>query len=147
MNERIGQARSLAARQAADVKTREHIDSLAASAKQLEEKSVAMTRNLKSLDLLKANMLAALPIPGASIADGDLLINGIKFDRLNMAERMRIAIELAKLKARDLGLILVDEAEHFDSATWDAFRQAATESGLQFVAARVADSDLEVQAQ
>ena len=139
LNEQIGNARAGAERQAADAKTREHIATLSVLAKTLEEKSAGMTLRLETLGGLRSDLLATLPIPGASISDGELLINGIKFDRLNMAERMRIAIEIAKLKAGDLGLILVDELESFDSFTWCQFEAAALESGLQFVAAKVSD--------
>jgi len=127
------------------VSTREFIATLEADAEKLEGEAHKLTEAGDGLAALKGRLLQNIPIPGLEIRDGNILLNGIAFEHVNDAERYRIAIEVARLKAGELGLIVLDRAEIFDSASWESFRQAALASGLQIVAARVSDGPLEVQ--
>lgn len=125
--------------------TRKNIAQFRHDAGIAEQLSEVMTSQLEQLDALKADLLKALPIPGLEIADGQVLVGGIPFDRVNDAEKYRIAIEIGKLRSGDLPLLVVDRAEIFDASNWAEFQKAAKASGVQIIAARVTEGDLSVQ--
>jgi len=125
--------------------TRELVTRLNTEASQYEEKSELLTTMLKKLEALKASLLENLPIKGMEISDGQLLVNGLPFDRVNDAEKHRIAVEIMRLNHRDLGLMVLDRAEIFDSKSWESFKTACKKAGLPIFAARVTDSDLTVR--
>lgn len=105
----------------------------------LEEESAAQTRALEALDAYKLELLASLPIAGIEIRDGEILRAGVPFDHLNTAQQVEIAVEVAKLRAGPLGVICVDGLELLDAQHFEAFRQAAVDSGLQMFVTRVGD--------
>lgn len=119
--------------------TREQIAILRTEANTLEEDSARMTSALAKLDAYKAELLGALPVPGLEIVDGELIRHGIAFDRLNTAQKVEIAVEIAKLRAGELGIICVDGLELMDTEHFEAFRTQALESNLQMFVTRVAD--------
>lgn len=116
-----------------------------AKAAELEVLSNKMTAHLGELEGLKSALLQSLPIAGLEVVDGQVLVNGIPFDRVNTAQQFRIAIAIAQARAGDLGVILVDRAEIFDSANWEDFQRAVAESGAQVLAARVGEGPLSVE--
>ncbi|HSW40817.1 MAG TPA: hypothetical protein VLL97_15145, partial [Acidobacteriota bacterium] len=104
-----------------------------------------LTHTLGQLEILKANLLETLPIQGLEIKDGDIHVGGIPFDRVNTAERVRLAIEVAKLRAGTLPLVCVDGLECLDPETFEAFKAEAMQSGLQFVVSRVTHGPLSIE--
>lgn len=104
-----------------------------------------LTDMLRQLDNLKAGLLTGIPIAGLEIADGQLLVNSLPFDRINDSEKNRIAVEIMRLHHGELGLMVLDRAEIFDSNSWEAFKTACKAAGMQILAARVTDSELVVR--
>lgn len=100
---------------------------------------------LDALDALKKRLLENLPIPGVEVRDGDIYAGGIPFDRLNTAKKVAIALKVARLRAGECGLVLVDNLECLDAKTFEAFESAAVKSGLQFIVTRVSDGPLKVE--
>jgi len=107
----------------------------------------ALSQALEALEGLKRSIMERTPIKGVTIQEGEILVDGVPFDRVNEARRIQVALEIARLRAGRLPLILVDDAEHFDSVNMAKFRAAAAKAGLQIVAARVCDADLTVHAE
>lgn len=104
------------------------------------------TKAIEDIDAYKAELLKGLPIPGLEVIDGELYRNGVVFDRLNTAQQVEIAVEIAKLRACDLKVACVDGIECLDAATFEAFRSSAINSGLQLFVSRVShDPDAEFQ--
>lgn len=115
---------------------------------ELETLTADATRQTQALDALnnyKAELLSSLPIPGVEVRDGELYRNGVVFDRLNTAQKVEIAVELAKLRAADLGVVCVDGLELLDSSTFEAFRDSALESKLQLFVTRVGDNNFSIE--
>lgn len=115
---------------------------------ELETLTADATRQTQALDALnnyKAELLSSLPIPGVEVRDGELYRNGVVFDRLNTAQKVEIAVELAKLRAADLGVVCVDGLELLDSSTFEAFRDSALESKLQLFITRVGDNNFSIE--
>lgn len=125
--------------------TRETIARLVGEMDGLKADSQARTDALEALEAYKAELLSSLPIPGLEVIEGKLFRNGIPFDRLNTKQQVDIAVEIAKLRAGELGLICVDGLELIAPEHFDAFRDSAEQSGLQLIISRVADGPLEVR--
>lgn len=111
---------------------------------QLIEDATAQTTALESIDKYKADLLASLPIPGLVVTDGEIYLNGVVFDRLNTASQVWIAVEIAKLRAKELGIVCVDGLELLDPATFEEFKARALESGLQLFVTRVSGEEFAV---
>jgi len=99
-----------------------------------------MTRALGGLEHLKEELTANLPISGLEIRDGELYLDGIKFSRWNEARRVTTAIELARLSAGSLGLVVVDGLERLNGETFEAFSEyLKNDETSQYVVTRVTD--------
>lgn len=126
-------------------KTREIIASSEKDAARAEAGSKALSHAIDELDALKVSLLEKLPIKGLEIREGQVLVDGVPFERVNRARQIEIAVKVAQLRAGNIGLIVVDDTEHLDSESFAAFEAAAAGAGLQFLAARVSDRDLSVR--
>ena len=144
LKEKIGHARAMVEQQAQAEKAREFIAKMEAEADSMKEQSTALTSALSKLEVLKASLLEKLPIPGLSVQDGDIYLDGIPFDRVNTARKVAVAIEVAKLRAGELGLVAVDGLELLDAKTFTEFKKSAAKSNVQFVISRVSEGPLTV---
>ena len=127
--------------------TRDNIRHLRSEVEQLETDSAKHTTALDALDAYKSELLAALPIPGLVVTkDGELERNGVPFQRLNKAQQVAIAVDIAKMRAGDLRVVCVDELESLDSEARDELLRLAEEADLQFFVTRVSDGPLTVNA-
>jgi DNA repair exonuclease SbcCD ATPase subunit len=124
--------------------TLETIKTLREEAANLEGIVAKKTASLAALDAYKTELLSSLPVPGLEVVNGKVLRNGIPFDRLNTAQQVQVAIEIAKLRAGKLGLICVDGIELLDPSSYSEFKQQALDSGLQMIIARVDSNHLSI---
>ena len=124
--------------------TKEVIQKMICEHAMLKRDSEELTDSLDALEAYKSELLASLPISGLAVIDGRVFRNGIEFDRLNTAQQVEIAVEIAKLRAGELGLICVDGLELLDHEAYDAFRVHAATSGLQMIVSRVGDGPLKI---
>jgi DNA repair exonuclease SbcCD ATPase subunit len=143
--EKITKAEALEKEHHRASKTREIIAASEKEAARAETASKALSHAIDELDALKASLLEKLPIKGLEIREGQVLVDGIPFERLNRARQIEVALKIAQLRAGNIGLIVVDDTEHLDSESFAAFEAAAAGAGLQFLAARVSDGDLSVR--
>lgn len=119
--------------------------------KKMEEELVTLTldadqqsESIKLIDEYKNQLLESLPIRGLEVVQGDIYRDGVQFDRLNTAQQVDIAVEIAKLRAGNLKICCVDGIELLDSAAFEAFKQKALESGLQLFVSKVSDAPFKV---
>jgi DNA repair exonuclease SbcCD ATPase subunit len=124
--------------------TRTFVATLKGDADVLDSKGNALTAAIDKVDALKVKLASELPIPGLEITPDGLTLDGIPFARVNKAKQIQVALSVAKLQAGEFGLVVLDDCEHLDTKSLASFEEAAQLSGLQFVAARVTDSELEV---
>ena len=123
--------------------TRDIIAQMELEARLEKTHSEALTAALERLDALKASKLASLPIPGMEIEPGQVWYdagdgNGrIQFNRLNGAKQVQLSLKVARLRARDCKLVLVDGIERLDPEMFAAFEKAAVASDFQFICTRV----------
>lgn len=124
--------------------TRDNIKNLRSEADQLQEDADSQTTALEALQAYKVELLASLPISGLEVRDGEIFRNDIPFDRLNSQQQVEIAVEIAKLRAGELGVICVDGLELLDREHFETFRDRAKDSGLQLFVTRVTDGEFAV---
>jgi DNA repair exonuclease SbcCD ATPase subunit len=103
------------------------------------------TASLDSIDAYKSVLLNSLPIPGLEVKAGEVFRHGLAFDRLNTAQQVEIAIEIAKLRAGDLAICCVDRFECLSPATFEEFKKHAETSGLQLFITRVEPGALTIR--
>lgn len=113
--------------------------------KELQEDAERQTKALEAIDAYKVELLSSLPIPGLEVIDGELFRNGVPFDRLNTAQQVEIAVEIAKLRAGELKVCCVDGLELLSSETFEAFRDRAIASDLQLFVTRVKDGEFSIK--
>jgi len=126
--------------------TRETIDKMHADLEALKTEADGYTEALDRLAAYRSELLESLPIKGLSVRDGEIYFGDVVFDRLNSAEQVKVAVEVAKLRAGTLGLVCVDGIERLDPEEFEAFREQAIASGVQLVVTRVGDGPLAVEA-
>ncbi len=117
-------------------KTREDILTASNDVHDLEKDSEKQSNQIAELDKYKIELLADLPVAGLEIADGDIVFNGINFDRVNEAEKVKIAVQIAKLRAGELGIICVDGIEKLDQENFDLFKAEMLKTDLQLFTTR-----------
>jgi energy-coupling factor transporter ATP-binding protein EcfA2 len=144
VKERLAVLRQLDKQTFAIEQTKKTIVEYQEEVKTRESLSSELTTALAKLDAIKLSMLQNLPIEGLEIVEGEIYRHGIAFDRLNMAQQVELAIELARLRAGKLGLICVDGLERLDSETFNEFKTKAIESSLQMFVCRVTNSELSI---
>lgn len=127
-------------------KTRELISQYENERLEIENNSNELSEALSRLEAVKLNKLQNLPIKGLEIKEGEIYKDGVVFDRLNTAEQIKVAVEVAKLRAGELKLVCVDGLERFDQKTYDMFKKAMQKSGLQAIVTRVSNEDLTIKA-
>lgn len=125
--------------------TLEVINQMERDLEQLVEDADKQTKAIADIEAYKNELLESLPIPGLEVRDGEIYRHGIQFDRLNTAQQVEIAVEIAKLRAGELGVVCVDGLELLDKEAFEAFRDRCLESGLQLFVSRVSDEEFQVK--
>jgi hypothetical protein len=124
----------------------ETVKQMESELEELQSDVEAQTKALNDIDAYKLELLKSLPIPGVEIIDGEIYRDGVVFDRLNTAQQVQIAVEIAKLRAGELGICCVDRLECLDPEAFDEFRRQILESGLQLFVTTVSGEDFNIQA-
>lgn len=110
----------------------------------LSEQAETLTDSLTKLDELHKSKLAAANIAGLSIQDGEVYIDGTRWEHVNTARKVQFCLSVARLRAGELGVVCLDNMECLDESVFAAFEMAAKKTDLQFFVTRVADQDLEI---
>ena len=124
--------------------TRQFIASQNAEAQTMEAKSEALTTAINKIEALKTRLASELPIPGLEITADGLTLDGVPFQRVNLAKQFMVSMSVGKLQAGEFGLMLADNIEHLDAKSRAAFKEGAQLCGLQVIAACVDDAELKV---
>ena len=108
-------------------------------AKQYDE----LTEQLSKVRHQKTELLdnAELPLPGLSVADGELTYNGQKWDNMSGSERLRVATAIVRKLNPECGFVLLDKLEQMDLKTLEEFGEWLQQEGLQAIATRVSTGD------
>ncbi len=93
----------------------------------------ALTEKLKRIDAIKENMLsgAVMPIAGLSIAEGDVVFNGIAFKDCSHAERLKISMAIGMVLNPKIRVMRITDGEKFDSDSWKIIHELADANDFQ----------------
>jgi energy-coupling factor transporter ATP-binding protein EcfA2 len=144
--EQLAEAKLRVEEQARADGVRDTIAQQQAGAEASEAAAAALTQAIDGLRRLRAEQAATLPIHGVEIVDGDVRIDGTPWSTTNTSRRIRLAVELAKLRAGALRAIVVDDLEHLDPAAFAEFCAEAAAADVQIFGARVTAGPLSVEA-
>lgn len=86
------------------------------------------------LDLLAG---AQMPLPGLSVAEGELVYQGQRWDNMSASEQLRVAVAVVRRLNPKCGFVLLDKLEQMDLPTLQEFGSWLEADGLQVIATRV----------
>lgn len=86
------------------------------------------------LDLLAG---AQMPLPGLSVAEGELVYQGQRWDNMSASEQLRVAVAVVRRLNPKCGFVLLDKLEQMDLPTLQEFGSWLEAEGLQVIATRV----------
>lgn len=103
----------------------------------------ALSKELDDVRQAKTNLLqgADLPLPGLSVADGELLYNGYRWDGMSGADQLKVATAIVRKLNPKCGFVLLDKLEQMDMDTLREFGEWLEKEGLQAIATRVSTGD------
>ena len=84
---------------------------------------------------------AELPLPGLSVADGELVYNGQKWDNMSGSDRLKVATAIVRKLNPKCGFVLLDKLEQMDLQTLREFGAWLEQEGLQAIATRVSTGE------
>lgn len=148
VSEQIATIRANADRVAEIRNTREMVERFKSEVESLDGKAEALTAGLESLAVLKSQLLAALPIEGLEVVGKEIRVNKVPYDSLNTAQRIRLAVQVAALRAKSqtLPCIFIDGAEAFDAEQYAVLVDELKKTGAQVFISKVTSGDLKVTA-
>lgn len=124
-----------------NVKVRANLDKDKAEmdAQQYKNEYDSMTAKLNDVQQKKIDLLenAALPLPGLSVADGELTYNGQKWDNMSGSDQLKVSTAIVRRLNPNCGFVLLDKLEQMDLDTMRDFGAWLEREGLQAIATRV----------
>jgi len=115
----------------ADRQRRAELEQQAAAA---EQEAAELTARMEERSRQRAEAIAsaAMPIPGLSFGDGEVLYNGLPFDQASSAEQLRVSVAIAMAANPKLRVLRIKDGSLLD------------ENSLQMIAEMAADQDYQV---
>jgi hypothetical protein len=112
-------------------------------ASELGEQVESLTNRLEEIRQQRQQLLssATLPLPGLSIADGELIYNGQRWDCMSGSDQLRVAVAIVRQLRPECRFVLIDKLEQMDLGTLAAFGEWLEAEGLQAIATRVSTGD------
>lgn len=127
--------------------TLKNITAMEVDLEKYQDDAMRLEKIMANLDGYKATLLASLPIPGLEVRAGEIFRDDVAFDRLNTAQQVWIAVEIAKLRTGNLGCCCVDGLELLDPQAYEEFKLQAENSGLQMFISKVTGEDFAINPQ
>ena len=112
-------------------------------ASELGEQVESLTNRLEEIRQQRQQLLssATLPLPGLSIADGELIYNDQRWDCMSGSDQLRVAVAIVRQLRPECRFVLIDKLEQMDLGTLVAFGEWLEAEGLQAIATRVSTGD------
>lgn len=105
-----------------------------------------LTEKIEKARNLPATILkqCTLPIKDLTIENGKPLIKGLPISNLSTGETIELCVDIAVAKSNSLKLILLDGMESISTEERNQLYEICKKKGLQFIATRTTDTELEV---
>lgn len=84
---------------------------------------------------------ASLPLPGLSVADGELTFNGQKWDNMSGSDQLKVSTAIVRKLNPNCGFVLIDKLEQMDINTLNEFSAWLESENLQAIATRVSSGE------
>ena len=84
---------------------------------------------------------ADMPLPGLSVAEGELTYHGQRWDNMSGSEQLQVAAAIVRRLNPECGFVLLDKLEQMDMKSLRAFGEWLSAEGLQAIATRVSTGD------
>jgi hypothetical protein len=121
-------------------------DKFAKEAADLKVLSERQTKAIEAVDAFKAGLLKDLPIDGLELRGREIFIRGIPWDQVNTAARVKVAVTVARLRAKaQLPLLFLDGAEALDAEHFKLLEDELRAAGIQAIVARVEEGPLTIE--
>ncbi len=128
-----------------NVKIRSNLDKERAEeeAHRYQEQYDELSIKLENIRSEKKKLLesADLPLPGLSVEDGEITLNGMKWDNMSGSDQLKAATAIIRRLNPKCGFVLVDKLEQMDLDTLCDFGHWLEREGLQVIATRVSTGD------
>ena len=126
---------------------KEQADKFEFEANELQAKSTQLTNAIESLDAFRRGLLDNLPIEGLEIDDKIIKLNGVPFDQINTAEKIKLAVKVACLRAKEqpLPILFIDGSEALDTKNFGIFCEQLKQEDVWPFIGRVSDKPFEVR--
>lgn len=128
-----------------NVKIRSNLDKEKATedAHQYQEQYNELSVKLENIRNEKKKLLesADLPLPGLSVEDGEITLNGMKWDNMSGSDQLKAATAIIRKLNPECGFVLVDKLEQMDLDTLNDFGKWLEQEQLQVIATRVSTGD------
>ena len=110
---------------------------------ELQGQYEAATDELKRLDKVKADALAAaqFPVEGLSFDEGGVTYQGVPFSQASSAEQIRVSVAMAMAMNPKLRVLRIKDGSLLDAETLEALREQVAENDFQLWLERVGDAD------
>lgn len=99
----------------------------------------AIGKEIDAVRQSKVDLLtgANLPLTGLSVADGELIYNGFKWDSISGSDQLKVSTAIVRKLNPRCGFVLLDKLEQMDIDTLNEFGAWLKHEGLQAIATRV----------
>ena len=128
-----------------NVKIRSNLDKERAEeeAHRYQEQYNELSVKLENIRSEKKKLLesADLPLPGLSVEDGEITLNGMKWDNMSGSDQLKAATAIIRRLNPKCGSVLLDKLEQMDLDTLCDFGHWLEREGLQVIATRVSTGD------
>ena len=128
-----------------NAKVRANLDKTRAmsEAKAAKEEYDALTVKIEDVRSQRMSLLegAKMPLPGLSVQDGELVLNGKKWDCMSGSEQLRASTAIVRMLTPKCGFVLLDRLEAMDLKTVAEFGSWLEAEDLQAIATRVSRGD------
>ena len=112
-------------------------------AREYQRQYQALTEKLEGVRGDKAALLesAELPLPELSVADGELVYRGHKWDNMSGSDQLKVSAAIVRKLNPNCGFVLMDKLEQMDLDTLRGFAAWLEQEGLQAIATRVSTGE------
>lgn len=112
-------------------------------AKEYQKQYMDLSGKIESLRKDKAGLLekADLPLPELSVAEGELVYRGQKWDNMSSSDQLKVSTAIVRKLNPKCGFVLLDKLEQMDLGSLEEFGAWLEAEGLQAIATRVSTGD------
>lgn len=108
------------------------------------ERSDILESSLNYIDNLEKSKMSSFPIPGLSINEGNIYLDGVRLEHVNSARQISFVMNLAAKKMGELKAMVVDGIELLDSVKRKQLFGAIEKADIQMILTQVTDTELEI---